>query len=161
MARRCLSVHEVHDKMRRWTVLVQVVEKLHVLTNNGSPPIRFQRLVLIDSEGTMVSAVIYGNDIRYFANLLQPFKRYYITSGTVKKQDAKYKVSDYQFSWVIHNKTLVEEYVKPNPPMIPCTFEFAKFEDLFRFADMENVQSENNLDNRKNQFDPWTTKILV
>ncbi|XP_071914617.1 replication protein A 70 kDa DNA-binding subunit B-like isoform X4 [Coffea arabica] len=141
MARRCLSVHEVHDKMRRWTVLVQVVEKSHVLTSNGSPPIRFQRLVLTDSEGTMVSAVIYGNDIRYFANLLQPFKRYYITGGTVKKQDAKYKISDYHFSWVIHNKTLVEEYVEPNPPMLPCTFEFTKFEDLFRFADTENVQS--------------------
>ncbi|XP_027168908.1 replication protein A 70 kDa DNA-binding subunit B-like isoform X1 [Coffea eugenioides] len=141
MARRCLSVHEVHDKMRRWTVLVQVVEKSHVLTSNGSPPIRFQRLVLTDSEGTMVSAVIYGNDIRYFANLLQPFKRYYITGGTVKKQDAKYKVSDYQFSWVLHNKTLVEEYVEPNPPMLPCTFEFTKFEDLFRFADTENVQN--------------------
>nr|XP_027076920.1 replication protein A 70 kDa DNA-binding subunit B-like [Coffea arabica] len=141
MARRCLSVHEVHDKMRRWTVLVQVVEKSHVLTSNGSPPIRFQLLVLTDSEGTMVSAVIYGNDIRYFANLLQPFKRYYITGGTVKKQDAKYKISDYHFSWVIHNKTLVEEYVEPNPPMLPCTFEFTKFEDLFRFADTENVQS--------------------
>ncbi|XP_027121587.2 uncharacterized protein [Coffea arabica] len=74
MARRCLSVHEVHDKMRRWTVLVQVMEKSHVLTSNRSPPIRFQRLVLTDSEGTMVSTVIYGNDIRYFANLLQPFK---------------------------------------------------------------------------------------
>ena len=90
----------------------------------------------------MVSAVIYGNDIRYFANLLQPFKRYYITGGTVKKQDAKYKISDYHFSWVIHNKTLVEEYVEPNPPMLPCTFEFTKFEDLFRFADTENVQSK-------------------
>ncbi|XP_071903817.1 uncharacterized protein [Coffea arabica] len=50
MARRCVSVHEVHDKMRRWTVLVQVVEKSHVLTSNGSPPIRFQRLMLTDSE---------------------------------------------------------------------------------------------------------------
>ena len=45
-------------------------------------------------QGTKVSTVFYGNDIRYFANLLQPFKRYYITGGTVKKQDAKYKVSD-------------------------------------------------------------------
>ncbi|CDP01396.1 unnamed protein product [Coffea canephora] len=142
MARRCLSVQEVHDKMRRWTVLVQVVEKSHVLTSNGSPLIRFQRLVLTDSEGNMVLAVIYGNDIHYFANLLQPFKRYYITGGTVKKQDAKYKVSDYHFSWVIHNKTLVEEYVEPNPPMLPCTFEFTKFENLFRFADTENVQSK-------------------
>ena len=93
-------------------------------------------------QGTLVSAVIYGNDIRYFCNLLQPFKRYYITGGTVKKQDAKYKVSDYQFSWVLHNKTLVEEYVEPNPPLLPCTFEFTKFEDLFRFANTENVQSK-------------------
>ena len=43
-------MHEIHEKMTRWTALVQVVEKSHVLTSGASMPIRFQRVVLTDSE---------------------------------------------------------------------------------------------------------------
>ena len=90
---------------------------------------------------TKVSAVIYGNDIRFFAGMLMPFRRYYISSAALRKAESRYKVSDYPYSWVIHNRTLVEEYVVQVPPAIPCHFELTESENLFRFADTENLQS--------------------
>ena len=90
----------------------------------------------------LVSAVIYGNDIRFFAALLQPLKRHYISSAVVKKQDPKYRVGDYQLSWVIHNKCLIEEYVELNVPILSCSFEFTRYRDLFRFTDTEKAQSK-------------------
>ncbi|GFP80418.1 hypothetical protein PHJA_000185200 [Phtheirospermum japonicum] len=141
MAMRYLPVNQVLDGVRGWTVLVQMVERRHVQLSRNVRPVNYRRFLFTDSEGTKVSAVIYRNDVRYFTAMLMPFKRYYISSGTLRKVDPRYKVSDYEYSWVIHNRTLVEEHVEQVPPTLPCHFELQEFQKLFRFADTENLQS--------------------
>lgn len=141
MARRYLPVNQIVEGIKGWTVLVQVIERGHVQVSRGARPINYRRFLLTDSEGTKVSAVIYGNDIRYFAGMLLPFRRYYISSASLRKSDLKYRVSDYPHSWVIHNRTLIEEYAEQAPPPIPCHIDLTEFKNLFRFADTENLQN--------------------
>ncbi|XP_071927790.1 replication protein A 70 kDa DNA-binding subunit B-like [Coffea arabica] len=127
MARRYLPVNEVVEGVKGWTVLAQVVERGHVQLSRGARPVNYRRFLLTDSEGTKVSAVIYGSDIRFFAGILMPFSIYYISSAALRKAESRYKVSDYPYSWVIHNRTLVEEYVEQVLPVIPCHFELTAF----------------------------------
>ncbi|GFP92107.1 hypothetical protein PHJA_001354800 [Phtheirospermum japonicum] len=141
MAMRYLPVNQVLDGVRGWTVLVHMVERRHVQLNRNARLVNYRRFRFTDSEGTKVSSVIYRNDVRYFTSMLMPFKRYYISSATLRKVDPRYKVSDYEYSWVIHNRTLVEEHVEQVPPTLPCHFELQEFQKLFRFADTENLQS--------------------
>lgn len=85
---------------------------------------------------------MYGNDIRYFANLLCPFKRYYISNTTLSFTDPFSGVTECEFSWILNNIMLVEEAVENLVPVLPRTFELAKFASLFRYADTENLQSQ-------------------
>ncbi|GJU57873.1 ATP-dependent DNA helicase PIF1-like protein [Tanacetum coccineum] len=45
------------------------------------------------------------------------------------------------YSWIINNKSLVEELVESIPTLLPCEFEFIKFTDLYKYADSESPQS--------------------
>ena len=66
-----------------------------------------------------------------------PFRKYYISSASLHKVDKQYMVSDYQYFWVIFNKTLVKEYVEAIPPTILCHFELVEFKKLIKFAKTE------------------------
>ncbi|CAA0819352.1 Unknown protein, partial [Striga hermonthica] len=142
MSRKYFSIKEVNDQLDGWTVAVQVVERSHTLisrkNNDGLPFIRF---VLTDAEGTLVSAVVFGDNIRYFDDLLMPFKRYYVSNAAVKVVLPMYKIGSYPYSWTIKSKTPVEEIAEPIPPMLPCPIELTNFKHLFKYAETEIVQN--------------------
>ncbi|GKC03061.1 hypothetical protein Tco_0994671 [Tanacetum coccineum] len=92
--------------------------------------------------GTKVGAVIYGvSNICLFSKLLTPYKRYYVSSAVVTRTDEKFRVSSYIYSWIISNKSLVEELVESIPTSLPCQFEFKKFSNLYKYADSESPQN--------------------
>ncbi|XP_071927541.1 replication protein A 70 kDa DNA-binding subunit B-like [Coffea arabica] len=98
--------------------------------------------------------------------MLIPFRRYYISSAALRKAEPRYNVNDYLYSWVIHNITLVEEYVEQVPPVIPCHFELTAFENLFRFADIENLQNIQGIivhvfPSRERSLDSTTRDLVV
>ncbi|XP_071927338.1 uncharacterized protein [Coffea arabica] len=90
MARRYLPVNEVIEGVKGWTVLAQVVEIGHVQLSQGARPVNYHRFLLTDSEGTKVSAVIYGNDIQFFVAMLMLFRRCYISSAALRKAESRY-----------------------------------------------------------------------
>ena len=66
MPRKFLPLLEVHDKMRGWTVLVQVVEKGHEMLSNAAPPKKYQRLVLTDYQvNRLISKTLYYHHCLY------------------------------------------------------------------------------------------------
>ncbi|GER41132.1 replication protein A 70 kDa DNA-binding subunit [Striga asiatica] len=85
-----LSIKEIQPHVRRWTALVQVVQKGHVAVSQSYSSISYCRFLFVDAEGTKVSAVAYNNNIRTNAALLVPFKWCYVSGATVKKVDKKY-----------------------------------------------------------------------
>ena len=63
----------------------------------------------------------------------------------VTRTPEKFQISSYIYSWIISNKTLVEELIKSIPTPLPCQFEFTKFLDLYKYADSESPQSRFSL----------------
>ncbi|GER34634.1 acetyl-coenzyme A carboxylase carboxyltransferase subunit beta, partial [Striga asiatica] len=91
MSRKYLSINQVDDHVEGWTVLIQVVERSHImLDRKGSTTLR--RHLLTDSEGTLVSVTIFGTHIKHFDKnkKLLPFKRYYISNAKVKEAEPMY-----------------------------------------------------------------------
>ncbi|KAJ9545053.1 hypothetical protein OSB04_024760 [Centaurea solstitialis] len=70
----------------------------------------------------------------------QQYKRYYISNAVVIRNQAKYVVGPYQFSWVLNNRTLVEEISDPIPLMLPCKFNFTPFNKLHKYAESDIYQ---------------------
>ncbi|CAI9286631.1 unnamed protein product [Lactuca saligna] len=109
----------------RWTALVQILECQHVLqTKKGSS---YKRLMLTDSEGLKFTAIIFSENLNYYARTFTQYRRYHISNAFLIPCDPRYALSLYGFSWVLNKRTLVQEHPDRNPVNLPCTFEFTPF----------------------------------
>ncbi|CAH1449030.1 unnamed protein product [Lactuca virosa] len=123
----------------RWTALVQILECQHVLqTKKGSS---YKRLMLTDSEGLKFTAIIYSENLHYYARTFTQYRRYRISNAFVIPCDPRYAVSLYEFSWVLNKRTLVQEHPDRNPVNLPCTFEFTPFTRLHEHAESDHLQN--------------------
>ncbi|PWA74144.1 hypothetical protein CTI12_AA254960 [Artemisia annua] len=139
MSRHISNAQDISPTSKKWTVLVQVLESGHVQQSRLGND--YKRLILADSHGTKVTALIYSSHLRYFARLLTQYKRYYISNATVTRNDERYRIGTYTYSWVLSNKTLVEELVENTLAPISCHFEFTNFSDLHKYADSDSLQN--------------------
>ncbi|GER47737.1 replication protein A 70 kDa DNA-binding subunit [Striga asiatica] len=133
-----LSIKEIQPHVRRWTALVQVVEKGHVSVSQHDSSISYCRFLFVDAE---VSAVAYNNNIRTNAALLVPFKWCYVSGATLKKVDKKYLVGDYIYSWTINNNTLIQPCEEKMPAQLVFSVDLQEYKKLHSFADTDNLQN--------------------
>lgn len=138
MSRLISNVVDIRPEQKKsWTVLVQVLENGHVQESRAKK--KFKRLIFADSQGTQFTALINDYHLRYFATLLTQYKRYYISNAMVIQYEPKYRISSYPYSWILNNKTLVEEFMEPVPMALDCQLEFTDFSNLHKFADTETL----------------------
>lgn len=128
---------DIKKESQKWTVLIQVIEKSHLQYTRQTPAKRIQRFLVTDSQGTKVSLAAYDNFIRMFKTILVPYQCYYISGASVIPLSAAYRVSTYEFSWILNYSTLVERYAEPVPPTLPCAFQFDSFSDAHKFAESD------------------------
>ncbi|CAA0827008.1 Unknown protein, partial [Striga hermonthica] len=76
-----------------------------------------------------------------FNGLLLPYKRYYLTGAKVRPETPLYQVGPYEFNWLLHKKTLVEEFQEEMPPQLPCQIEIHTFADVHKYADTDNPRN--------------------
>ncbi|CAA0807646.1 Unknown protein [Striga hermonthica] len=136
-----LSIKEIQPHVRRWTALVQVVDKGHVSVSQNDSSISYCRFLFVDAEGTKVSAVAYNNNIRTNAALLVPFKWCYVSGATLKKVEKKYLVGDYIYSWTINNNTLIQPCEEKMPAQLVFSVDLQEYKKLHSFADTDNLQN--------------------
>ncbi|GER30547.1 replication protein A 70 kDa DNA-binding subunit B [Striga asiatica] len=98
----------------------------------------YRRYLFTDEEGTKVSAVAYNAVIDEFAELLMPYKRYYLTGAKVRHEVPLYQVGDYKYNWLINTRTYAEEYQESIPPQLPCLIDVHAFANIHKYADTEN-----------------------
>ncbi|GJR16806.1 replication protein A 70 kDa DNA-binding subunit B-like protein isoform X2 [Tanacetum coccineum] len=134
-----------------WTVIVQVLENNHVQQSESGKD--YKKLIFTDSQGMKLSALIYEADLRYFNKLLTQYKRYHVSNDVVTRNDPVFRVSSYQYSWILTNKTVVEELVEAVPPTIPCQFEFTSFSDLYKYAESDSYHNKSGFGDRP--YDIW------
>ncbi|GER24948.1 ATP-dependent DNA helicase PIF1 [Striga asiatica] len=114
MQRKFVQIKEVDDKISAWTSIVQ---------------------------GTKVSAVVYSADLEVVSKRMVSYKRYNVSNAIVSPVDPRYQVSDYAYKWTLKKSTLMEAYEEPMPPQFPCHIEIQQFQNLYQFADTENLQN--------------------
>ncbi|GER49321.1 serine--tRNA ligase [Striga asiatica] len=97
-------------------------------------------------QGTKVSAVAYNAVIDEFAELLMPYKRYYLTGAKVRPEVPLYQVGDYKYNWLINTRTYAEEYQEAIPPQLPCLIDVHAFANIHKYADTDNPRKYRNTD---------------
>ncbi|CAA0824125.1 Unknown protein [Striga hermonthica] len=136
-----LAINEVLPHIKGWTVIIQVIERGHILTTKKNTSISYRKFVLAEVQGTKVSVAAYNNNIRPGANLLLPYKTYRVSGATVKKVEENHRVSSYDFSWTINNNTLIQPYEDVVPPQLYCHIDTEMFANLHRHADTDSLQN--------------------
>ncbi|CAA0807647.1 Unknown protein [Striga hermonthica] len=130
-----MLVRTVKPHVNRWIALVQVLEKRRIMVSEVDPSNTSQEFLLLDSQGTQVSAVAYNSDIQACAQLLIPFKWFYISGAILARQVQRNSVNDNGFTWIITPRTIIQ----PSEPIVPShlavDIEARDFIDLHTFAD--------------------------
>ncbi|CAA0806961.1 Unknown protein [Striga hermonthica] len=137
---KTLTINQVQPRIRGWTVVIQVIERCHILVSQKDTSVSYRRFLFSDAEGTNVSAVVYNNNIRTGDNLSITYKIYRVSGATLKKVEEKYRVGQYDFSWTINNNTLIQPCDDVVPTHLYCHMDTERFANLHHYADSENLQ---------------------
>ncbi|CAA0842773.1 Unknown protein [Striga hermonthica] len=142
MSRKYLHINQINVDTEGWTVITQVVEKSHVQIGRHGKRVPYRKYVLTDSQGTIVSATVYGSaQIEFWDERITQYKRYYVSGAGVQPANPLYQISDYAFTWTIQKGTLVEEYPEKLPPQLPCKIHLQEYGKLRMFAETETLQN--------------------
>ncbi|CAI9262679.1 unnamed protein product [Lactuca saligna] len=122
MSRDQYNIHDIIPNMKKnWTVLIQVLECGHIQLK----------------QGTRVQALIWSNDLDYYENTFEPYKRYQISNANLIYTEPRFQLDSYEYSWTLSKLTLIEPFQDETSPTLTCNFTFTPFSDLYKYADEE------------------------
>ncbi|XP_015168047.1 uncharacterized protein [Solanum tuberosum] len=114
MAKR-LTINAVTSETKEWTVKVQVIDKGRP-RDNLQKTNKYQLMILQDEEETQVQGIMYGNDIKSYAELFIPYHTYLILVASVTESNHAYGIPINTFLWTIDKGTLIEPIEEVDPP---------------------------------------------
>ncbi|XP_015161568.1 uncharacterized protein [Solanum tuberosum] len=114
MAER-LTINAVTSETKEWTVKVQVVDKGRP-RDNLQKTNKYQLMILQDEEETQVQGIMYGSDIKSYAELFLPYHTYLISVASVTESNHAYGIPINTFLWTIDKGTLIEPIEEVEPP---------------------------------------------
>uniref|UniRef100_M1BH95 Uncharacterized protein n=1 Tax=Solanum tuberosum TaxID=4113 RepID=M1BH95_SOLTU len=114
MAER-LSINVVTSETKEWIAKVQVVDKGRP-RDNLQKTNKYQLMILQDEEETQVQGIMYGSDIKSYAELFLPYHTYLISVASVTESNHTYGVPINTFLWAIDKGTLIEPIEEVEPP---------------------------------------------
>ncbi|KAL2894003.1 Replication protein A 70 kDa DNA-binding subunit B [Bienertia sinuspersici] len=112
----------IRPHSRSWTARVQVLEKSFPRTPYHASQ-KYQRLILVDGQGTRVQATIFDRDIDLFANSLNILGHYYISNAMVKPIAEKHRIVNLPYQWIISTRTLENLIAAPFSLVPFCELE--------------------------------------
>ncbi|KAJ7969363.1 Replication protein A subunit [Quillaja saponaria] len=140
MTRQTLLISEITPQTKNWTAKVRVIEKLLPRTSMSSPK-KYQRIVLMDKEGTKVQASIFGAEIDLFGTTLSYMNYYNIAGAIVSTIEPRYCLVSSQFQWKLSSRTYIEQL--PNDEEFP-TLNLHIFTPFDQFG--KHVDSSSQID---------------
>ncbi|KAL6584876.1 hypothetical protein OROMI_004165 [Orobanche minor] len=92
---------------------------------------KYQKLVLVDDLGNGVDAVIFGDEIEKYKDVLQEKKTYMITNALIKIADERYKTpfANTGNSWIITDQTTVSNVNVPSNVTTTLKQHFIDYEE--------------------------------
>ncbi|KAL6587727.1 hypothetical protein OROMI_000705 [Orobanche minor] len=108
------------------TVLTKSPSKTAFMTGK-----KYQKLVLVDDLGNGVDAVIFGDEIEKYKDVLQEKKTYVITNALIKIADERYKTpfANTGNSWIITDQTTVSNINGPSNVTTTLKQHFIDYEE--------------------------------
>ncbi|KAL6581116.1 hypothetical protein OROMI_007039 [Orobanche minor] len=108
------------------TVLTKSPSKTAFMTGK-----KYQKLVLVDDLGNGVDAVIFGDEIEKYKDVLQEKKTYVITNALIKIADDRYKTpfANTGNSWIITDQTTVSNIKGPSNVTTTWKQHFIDYEE--------------------------------
>ncbi|CAI9259879.1 unnamed protein product [Lactuca saligna] len=90
-----------------------------------------------DTQGTRVQALIWSNDLDFYENTFEPYKRYQISNANLIYTEPRFQLDSYEYSWTLSKLTLIEPFQDETSTTLTCNFTFTPFSDLHKYADEE------------------------
>ncbi|KAL2538379.1 replication protein A 70 kDa DNA-binding subunit B-like [Forsythia ovata] len=100
MSKEFQLIRDVSPGSSGWTVKVVIAEKFSPRIAQKSPT-KYQNLILMDTEGSMVQETLYGQNITAFQDELILGNTYLISNAMVKVTNAEYKAKYGEVQWTI------------------------------------------------------------
>ncbi|KAG5534845.1 hypothetical protein RHGRI_022836 [Rhododendron griersonianum] len=105
MAMQLTPIKNINSSTRNWTAKVKVLEKW---SPSQHSPVKLQKLILADAEGSRVQATIIEDDIEKLEDTLQFYNTYLISNAGVKYVSPKYRLDKFKWQWTINARTLIQ-----------------------------------------------------
>ncbi|GER40211.1 signal recognition particle 14 kDa protein [Striga asiatica] len=125
--------------LRRGRAIVLTSRKLAVMMSRTYLPI--SQITDETRNWTALIQVVERAPIQANKSDSQVLYRRYLFSDGEKPHCTKLALTNYEFNWLLHKKTLVEEFQEKVSPPLPCQIEIHAFVDLNKYADTENPRS--------------------
>ncbi|KAL6558424.1 hypothetical protein OROMI_018774 [Orobanche minor] len=84
MEPKIYMIDAITPDTKNWTAKVSVVNKIEPRISSQPASIRFQKMLLADTKGNRIEAMLYRGDIDLLKNSLQPHQTYLISNALVR-----------------------------------------------------------------------------
>ncbi|KAL5578975.1 hypothetical protein UlMin_011417 [Ulmus minor] len=129
MSRQHIPLKDITIGTKGWTAKV-IVEAKAMPRSSQRSPVKYQRMILRDSEGTKVQATIFESDIDKFSDVLALYKTYYISNAVVKTILPQHRIAKNDYQWHINSKTVVEEVTEVYSSISLPPYNFVSFSEF-------------------------------
>ncbi|KAL6503037.1 hypothetical protein OROHE_023939 [Orobanche hederae] len=94
---------------KNWTAKVSVINKSEPRTSSQPASIRFQKMLLADTKGNRIEAMLYRGDIDLLKNSLQPHQTYLISNAVVRplKPGFENPLTNNKYQWILGSRTAI------------------------------------------------------
>ncbi|KAL6551247.1 hypothetical protein OROMI_021735 [Orobanche minor] len=94
---------------KNWTAKVSVVNKTEPRTSSQPASMKFQKLLLADTKGNRIEAMLYRGDIDLLKNSLQTHQTYLISNAVVRplKPGFENPLTNNKYQWILGSRTAI------------------------------------------------------
>ncbi|KAL6580995.1 hypothetical protein OROMI_006918 [Orobanche minor] len=94
---------------KNWTAKVSVVNKTEPQISSQPASIRFQKMLLADTKGNRIEAMLYRGDIDLLKNSLQPHQTCLISNALVRplKPGFENPLTNNRYQWILGSRTTI------------------------------------------------------
>ncbi|KAG5537195.1 hypothetical protein RHGRI_024583 [Rhododendron griersonianum] len=107
MADNLLMIKNVKEGMTNWTVQVMVIERGYPRITSADQS--YQKIIVVDAEGTKMQCTIWNTDIAVLEDTLQLYHNYAISNARVDMTVPDFRIFDSPLQWTLSGRTPIEE----------------------------------------------------
>ncbi|KAG5551378.1 hypothetical protein RHGRI_009706 [Rhododendron griersonianum] len=126
------AIQDVKEGMVNWTVKAMVIERGYPRITSTSQT--YQKIILIDSEGTKMQCTIWNTDIPVLEDALELYHSYLISNAKVDTTVPEFQIFDNPLQWTLSERTPIEEIPDAVYDIRHVKYEYVLLRDLGEYV---------------------------